>query len=79
MVDYDLDHDLDIYISVVGEANKLFQNQGDGTFLDHTAVAEVGHTGLSTGIAWGDLVGADASAVTAGGEGCGRPASKASL
>ena len=32
--DYDRDGDWDLYVSNMGEENRLFQNQGDGTFLD---------------------------------------------
>jgi len=38
----------------VGKANKLFQNNGDGTFSDVTAFANVGNTGHSTVSQWVD-------------------------
>ena len=40
----------DIYVSNSG-ANKLFRNNGDGTFSDATTAAGVGHTGLGRGLA----------------------------
>ncbi len=38
----------------VGRANKLFQNNGDGTFSDVTEFANVGNAGHSTGSQWVD-------------------------
>ncbi|CAI8258990.1 MAG: Uncharacterised protein [Methanobacteriota archaeon] len=38
----------------VGKANKLFQNNGDGTFSDVTEFANVGNTGHSTESQWVD-------------------------
>jgi len=43
--DYDSDGDLDIYVSNNGQSNRLFENQGDGTFVDVTSEAGVGHPG----------------------------------
>jgi len=40
----------DIYVSNDG-ANKLFRNNGDGTFSDATTAAWVGHTGDGRGLA----------------------------
>ena len=64
--DYDGDGDLDLYICDIahglgdaenaGQAggNRLFRNQGEGTFLDVTAAAGVGYMGLGLGAAWAD-------------------------
>ena len=53
--DYDNDGDSDLYITN-SRYNHLFQNQGDGTFVDQAA--ELGVTaeayGGGTGVAWGD-------------------------
>ena len=52
--DYDNDGDLDLYESHTGgEANKLFSNDGDGTFTDATA-APLNDTGNGFGVAWAD-------------------------
>ncbi len=42
--DYDLDGDIDLYVTNVGP-NVLYRNRGDGTFDDVTAEAGVGHPG----------------------------------
>ena len=53
--DYDNDGDADLYVTNDGQANRLFRNEGDGTFTDATAVSgPVGDTGNSTDAAWGD-------------------------
>jgi len=41
VADYDNDGDIDLYVSNIGP-NRLFQNQGDATFIDVTAAAGVG-------------------------------------
>jgi hypothetical protein len=45
--DYDKDGDLDLYISDWKESNRLYQNQGDGTFTDKTTYTNLGDTGNS--------------------------------
>ena len=50
--DYDNDGDLDLYLANNG-ANKLFGNEGDGSFSDQTS-ALLGDSGNGTGVAWGD-------------------------
>ncbi len=52
--DYDNDGDLDFYGGQSG-SNKLYSNDGDGTFTDVTSSAGVAGTSLTTkGVAWGD-------------------------
>jgi len=67
--DYDNDGTLDLYVGRYldpraripttfyarnGEPNRLYHNNGDGTFTDVTDRAGVGDTGLCLGSAWGD-------------------------
>jgi len=42
--DYDNDGDLDIYIANDTTENKLYENNGDGTFTDATMIAGVGYS-----------------------------------
>ena len=53
-VDYDDDGDEDLYVTNRGP-NRLFQNQGDGTFIDVAARAGVNDPLWGTGTAWGDF------------------------
>ena len=58
-LDHDLDGDLDVYLLSAGRdperaRNRLFENQGDGTFRDVTESSGVGHTGFGVGCAVGD-------------------------
>ncbi len=70
--DYDNDGYLDLYVGRYldpraripttfyarnGEPNRLYHNNGDGTFTDVTERAGVGETGLCLGSAWGDYDG----------------------
>jgi enediyne biosynthesis protein E4 len=57
--DYDNDGDLDLYVtnwgtSVSNPVNALFQNQGDGSFVDQAAVAGVDNNQNSFAAAWAD-------------------------
>jgi enediyne biosynthesis protein E4 len=62
-LDYDNDGDLDVYLVQAGPLpgtnkprppNRLFRNDGDGTFTDVTAESGLGDTGYGTGVAVGD-------------------------
>lgn len=53
--DYDNDGDLDIYIGVYGSANKLFRNNGNGSFTNVAGSANVtAGNAYTRGVAWGD-------------------------
>ena len=67
--DYDGDGDLDLYVCAISGPltddprklknspvhNSLFQNQGDGSFLERAEAAGVALRTISMGAAWGDL------------------------
>jgi hypothetical protein len=57
--DYDADGDLDLFITTVypGDEGKLFQNAGDGTFVDATVEAGLAGQHEGYGVAWGDVDG----------------------
>ena len=54
--DYDLDGDLDLYVTQFGP-NVLYRNNGDGTFTDATATAGVGDARFGAGGAFFDYDG----------------------
>ena len=60
--DYDNDGDLDLYVGNesdprVRAPSQLFQNQGDGTFVDAGRELGVENLGFAKGVAWGDYDG----------------------
>ncbi len=55
--DFDGDGDLDLYLSNLGQPNRLYRNDGDGTFVDVAVTAGVAHAGNGTGASWGDYDG----------------------
>ena len=52
--DYDGDGYLDIYVVRCGDANILYRNSGDGTFVDAALEAGVGDRGAGTDAVFGD-------------------------
>ena len=56
--DIDNDGDLDLLVLGAGESNRLFENQGDGTFADITLTSGLGEDSLaSTSASMGDVNG----------------------
>ena len=61
--DYDNDGDIDLYVGNETISNEitspcqLFQNQGDGTFIDRAKPAGVTNERLAKGVVWGDIDG----------------------
>ena len=53
--DFDEDGDQDIYVANDYGNNRLYRNEGDGTFVDVAAQLGVLDTGNGMGVAWGDL------------------------
>ncbi len=53
-VDYDLDGNLDIFVSNFNQNNALYKGNGDGTFTKITTGDIVNEGGSSLGCAWGD-------------------------
>lgn len=51
--DYDNDGDQDLYVGSIGP-NRLYENDGRGTFRDVTALAGVGDEGATQSASWGD-------------------------
>ena len=52
--DYDLDGDLDLYVANEVTANRLYRNEGGGTFLDRASVLSIADVGASISAVWGD-------------------------
>jgi hypothetical protein len=55
VTDLDDDGDYDLYASRLHGPDRLYENQGDGTFVDIAAEAGVAFAGASSGTAWADL------------------------
>ena len=55
--DYDNDGDLDLYVGNEGVRSQLFENQGNGKFLDAAMLAGVANRRNSKGVVWGDYNG----------------------
>ena len=53
--DYDADGDLDLYVAVVQGPNRLYHNDGDGTFTEVSAAAGVAHSGSARGVVFADI------------------------
>ncbi len=53
--DYDDDGQPDLYVTNFGGPNRLYHNQGDGTFREQAAEAGVADSIWSTGTCWGDF------------------------
>ena len=56
--DYDNDGNLDLYLVNVNSANRLYQNNGDGTFNEIGAAAGVNDNTTGSGVTAGDYDGA---------------------
>ena len=55
--DYDNDGDLDLYVAKHGSPNCLYENLGNGMFVEVGAAAGVDDPRGSNGVAWGDYDG----------------------
>ena len=47
----------DLYVADYNQANKLYRNDGDGTFSEVSSIAGVDDEGGGRGVAWGDYDG----------------------
>ncbi len=54
-VDYDGDDDLDLFVAVRNQPNRLFRNEGPGAFVDITDAAGIGDTRRTVGVVWFDF------------------------
>ncbi len=54
VADYDNDGDIDLFVANYNQDNRLYQNNGDGTFTSITTGAIVSNGGSSTGSSWID-------------------------
>jgi len=52
--DYDGDGDLDLYVTLLGETDRLYRNEGGFEFTDVTHAAGILAGGMGMGAAWGD-------------------------
>jgi len=52
--DYDNDGDLDLYLARSGQTNRLYRNNGNGTFTNVAGSARVDDVGDGRGVAWAD-------------------------
>lgn len=57
--DYDQDGDLDLFVGNESFPCQLFQNDGQGNFVDGARQAGVQNLGVTKGVAWGDFDGDD--------------------
>ena len=48
---------MDLYVGHYNAANKLYRNEGDGTFSDVSSIAGVADSGQGFGAAWADYDG----------------------
>lgn len=69
-LDYDQDGDLDVFLpNGIGQANALFSNNGDGTFIDVSIAAKIQGFGGHSGVVVGDIDNDGYPDIFAGGEG----------
>ena len=55
--DYDADGDIDLFYARIGEPDRLYRNNGDGTFEDVAAELGVASERTTNGAAWADVDG----------------------